>query len=241
MQDDGNSPKVTADDEKALFPDSPHHPDTDSPDQPLPPTPNTEIKQEIAAELNQAETAEQTAAAQATDPLPDDAVKISEPKEEEIKTTAGDVDAIHWTASEAVEHQRGALWYVVVSLVTAAIIGVTVWFKMWTTAGLALVVYVAILVIARRPTRTVNYTLTKAGLYIEDQLHPFAEFRAFGVRQEGPLWSIVLIPAKRFGLATTMYITEDQGESIVDAFGAVLPMENVKSDAVDKLTQRLKL
>ena len=175
------------------------------------------------------------------EPLPDRETEISEPETEEIKTRQGRVEAIHWTASEAIDHKRGVGWYLLVALIVLAIIGVSVWLRLWTTGGLALVVFVAIVVITRRPARTVNYTLTDEGLHIENQLHAFSEFRAFGVRKEGPLWSIILIPTKRFGLSVSMYITEDQGEAIVDALGSVLPMENVQPDMVDRIITRLKL
>jgi hypothetical protein len=83
--------------------------------------------------------------------------------------------------------------------------------------------------------------LTDQGLHVDGQLHRYDEFRAFGVRRDGALWQIVLIPVKRFGLSLTMYIQEEQGESIVDALGARLPMENVQADAVDKLIRKLKI
>jgi hypothetical protein len=50
-----------------------------------------------------------------------------------------------------------------------------------------------------------------------------------------------LIPVTRFGMSTTVFIHEDQGEQIIDIFGARLPMEETKLDFVDKLIQRLKL
>jgi hypothetical protein len=150
-------------------------------------------------------------------------------------------DAIRWTANEAVDHQRGKLWYLILTLVAVVVIGGMIFLKQWTTAGLALVVFVAILIVARRPVRQLHYTLTDAGIYVENQLHPFEEFRAFGVRQDGGLWQLGLIPAKRFGLALTMYIGQDQGEAIVDALGSILPMVESKTGAVDKLAHRLKL
>jgi hypothetical protein len=208
---------------------------------PEPPTPNAEVERKIADELNQTETEVAAADANPTDPLPDDEVKISEPHREEIKTKAGDVEAIHWTASEAIDHQRGFWWYFVVSLIAALIVGLSIWLKQWTTGGLALIILVTIIFIGRKPVRQINYTLTGEGLFVEDKLRPYSEFRAFGVRQDGPLWSIVLIPVKRFGMSTTMFITEDQGEKIVDAIGRVLPMENVQPDLVDRVIRRLKL
>lgn len=171
-----------------------------------------------------------------TNPIPGE-VHVSEPDEKDIS----EEHAIHWTASESLDFKRNARWYIIASLVATAIIGVEIWFRQWTGAVLALVIYAAVIILVRRPSRTVNYTLTSQGLYIEDKLHPFSEFRAFGVRQDGSLWTLVLLPAQRFSLSITMFITEDQGEAIVDALGTVLPMENVQPDIVDRITKRLKL
>lgn len=220
-------------DKDTLFPVNEDHPE--------PPKPNSEVEQEIADEINQAAAQDDAGNDNPTEPLPDHEVEISEPETEAVKTRKGNEEAIHWTASEAIDYKRGVSWYLIVALIVLAIIGVSVWLQLWTTGGLALVIFVAIVVITRRPARTLNYTLTAEGLYIEDSLHPFSEFRAFGVRKEGALWSIILIPVKRFGFSVSMYITEDQGEVIVDAFGAVLPMENVQPSTVDRIINRLKL
>ncbi len=208
-------------------------------------SPPPQVEQQIASQLNQQENAQIAAEQRAAQinpeaPLPGSGVRVSEPTVEEIPTRTGDVEAIHWTASESVDYKRNVWWYVIAGLITAAVVGVTIWLKLWTTAILAVVIFVAVVILVRRPARMVNYTLTSQGLYIEDKLHSFNEFRAFGVRQEGALWTLVLIPVKRFGLSVTMFINEEQGEAIVDAFGTVLPMENVQPDLVDRITRKLK-
>ena len=76
---------------------------------------------------------------------------------------------------------------------------------------------------------------------IDEAKHGFNEYRAFGVRKDGALWQLVLLPVKRFGLPTAMFINEDQGEKIVDFVGARLPMEKVEMDTADKISRRLKL
>ena len=51
----------------------------------------------------------------------------------------------------------------------------------------------------------------------------------------------MLTPRKRFSPRVTVYFPEAQGEEIVDAFGARLPMEEVKLDMLDKLIKFLRI
>ena len=150
-------------------------------------------------------------------------------------------EVIQWSASEVVEHSRGAWWYVIASVILVAMIGLTVWFQQWTSGGLALVIFITLIVVGLKPARELRYRLSDEGLSIEDRLYPMSNYRAFGVRKDGALWQLVLIPVKRFSLSTTVFIPEDQGEKIVDFFGARLPMEKVELDMVDKVSKRLRL
>jgi hypothetical protein len=166
------------------------------------------------------------------------------------KQPIGQALEIHWTASDSIEHNRGKNWYIgAVSVIIVVAIGLVVlaMFKIMslmsaiTTGLLAVVALIALLVVSKKPTRQLNYILTDAGLTIEDKLYPFSNFRAFGVQQIGALWQLVLVPVRRFGMSITIFIHEDQGEQIVDALGARLPMEDIKVDLVDKITHHLKI
>jgi len=153
---------------------------------------------------------------------------------------------ISWTASESIDHERGVWWYVIAVALVLIVLGLDFYiqhfsFSSISIAVLTLVILTAILTVSRRPARELHYTLTDEGLTIENQLRPFSEFSAFGVRHDGALWQLVLIPVQRFGLGVTMFINEDQGEAIVDALGARLPMENLKNDLLDKLIRKLKI
>lgn len=59
--------------------------------------------------------------------------------------------------------------------------------------------------------------------------------------REGNHFAIVLTPRKRFSPRVTVFFPEAQGEAIVDAFGARLPMEEVKLDMLDKLIKFLRI
>ncbi len=156
-------------------------------------------------------------------------------------TTVAPVQAIQWTASDSIDHERSKLWYFVAILVAASVIGLAIWLNQWSLAVLVAVILISVFVVVRKPAREVHYELSSEGLLIDDRKYLLDEFRAFGVRRDGALWQLVLIPVKRFALSITTFINEEQGEQIVDFLGAVLPMEEVKPDFVDSLSKRLKL
>jgi hypothetical protein len=180
--------------------------------------------------------------------------EVTETKLEEPETPAEPQDDkpaakglnISWTASESIDHERGALWYIVIVALAIAAVGLSWWlldglFSKISSTILAATIFAAVFTVSRRPARELHYVLNNEGLTIEDRQYPFSDFRAFGVHQDGTLWQLTLIPIKRFGLSVTMFIHDDQGEEIVDALGARLPMEEVKSDWIDKAVNKLKM
>jgi len=174
---------------------------------------------------------------------------ITDQDQSESKTPIAPVE-IRWTASDSIEHERGKGWYATVAAATLAILaglaalwffGIMELFAAITTGILVVIMLVTLLVVTRKPAHEVEYLMTDSGITMDGKLHPFAEFRAFGVQPVGVMWQLALIPVKRFGINVTMFIQEDQGEQIVDALGARLPMENVKNDLVDNIIRRLKI
>jgi hypothetical protein len=110
----------------------------------------------------------------------------------------------------------------------------------WTFMILVVVMAIAIGVFASRPPRTLRYELSDAGIQIENTDYRYSDFRAFGIIADGALFSVMLIPTKRFMPAVSMYFAQEDGEDIVDILGARLPMEDLHLDAVDRLIRRLR-
>ena len=157
---------------------------------------------------------------------------------------------IQWSASEAIDHNHSGKWNLVLVLITLAILAilaVLVVFNIFqivsaiSTGVMVIAMVAAIFVVSKRPAREINYILNGNGVVIDGIIHPFAEYRAFSVRQIGAMWELVLIPVKRFGLGNTMFIHEDQGEEIVDILGERMPMEESAENFVDKLIKIIKL
>lgn len=165
----------------------------------------------------------QLAPEQARQPLPETAVEL------------------HWEASEYIHHTKSPMWYLayvgVMLLLLALAYFVT---HSWTFIALVIVMSIALGIYANRPPRTLHYALTNSGIQIDQTVYKYTDFRAFGIMNDGALYSIMLIPAKRFLPAVSIYFAEDDGEEIVDILGARLPMEEIHLDVVDRLVRRLR-
>jgi hypothetical protein len=152
-----------------------------------------------------------------------------------------DKKTIKWQAAEAIDYKRSGGWYAALFIIALALVGVCVWLKQWATIALIVVIVVAILVVHKKPSRMINYELSNAGFSINGVRHEFSEYRGFGVRHDGEFWTLVLLPIKRFGTETTIFIRDDQGEAIVDMLGKILPMERLGRDFIGGITKKLKL
>jgi hypothetical protein len=147
---------------------------------------------------------------------------------------------VDWEASEYIHHHKNPLWFVGLAAVAVLVFGVSVFLQAWTFAALVVVMVAAIVFFAVRPPRSLHYKLSAKGLQIDEHFYGFGDFRSFGVVQDGGLFSIVLLPVKRFMPALTVYFEQQDGERIVDILGAHLPMEQMKQDSIDRWMRNLR-
>jgi hypothetical protein len=149
---------------------------------------------------------------------------------------------ISWQASEAVHHEKDVTWFIGVIVVAVLLLALSIFVvKSWTFTGLIVVMAVAVGVIGTRPPRVLQYQLSAQSLRINEKQFSLHDFRAFGIMQEDALYSVVLIPHKRFMPSVNVYFPAENGEEIVDVFGEVLPMEHVEPDILDRLSRKLHL
>ena len=149
--------------------------------------------------------------------------------------------AIKWQAHEHIEQKHNFWWFLGLFLICIGFSVIAILLKWWTFLILIILSTISIFISALRPPRIVNYALDNTGLTENTKLHPYNEYRAFGILQEGAHYSAVLIPKKRFSISTKIYFPETSGEAIVDALGNHLPMEEVKLDILDKLVNFLRI
>lgn len=151
-------------------------------------------------------------------------------------------EPVQWQAPEYLHHEKNPLWFIAFGIVVIALTAAAIFLmKSWTFALLIPVMAVALVAYSHRPPRTMDYVLSGKGLYINDTLHPFAEFKSFGVIHDDHEYSVVLIPVRRFRPSLSVYFPEDKGEALVDLLGVRLPMQPLKLDAFDKIVRLLGL
>lgn len=151
-------------------------------------------------------------------------------------------ETILWQAPEYVHRYKSPVWYGLFVLVVALLVAAAVFLmQSWTFALLIPVMAFALFAYSARPPRMMSYALSEKGLYINDTLHGFAEFKAFGVLHELDHFSLELIPVRRFRPSLSVYFDEASGEQIVDILGTRLPMQDVKPDGFDRIVRFLGL
>ena len=150
-------------------------------------------------------------------------------------------DAISWTASECIAHDKSASWYGMLALgalVLATVVYLLTRDKISTAvvivAGLALGVYGA-----RKPQQ-LRYELNEQGVGIGQKFHSYNEFRSFAVIDEGAFASISFMPLNRFGQLVTIYFDPADEDRIVDLLANRLPLENRQHDVVDRFMKRIR-
>lgn len=150
-------------------------------------------------------------------------------------------EIVNWEAREYILGEKKTGWYVGLVVVALGLIALAVWQEWWTFVVLIVLATVSLWIYTVRPPRVLHYSLGNKGLSEGNKLYPYEDYRAFGVLKEGKNFAIVLIPRKRFSPGVKVYFPEETGEKIVDAFGARLPMDEVKMDVLDKIVGFLRI
>lgn len=149
---------------------------------------------------------------------------------------------VHWQAVEYIQREKTILWYIILAIVTAALMLIAIlWMQSWSFAVLVPVMSVALIVYARRPPHEVSYTLSRQGLHVGDILYPYTDFKSFTLISGDDQHQIMLVPIKRFKPGVSVYFPEEVGERIVDMLAARLPMREQHLDAVDRLIRKLRI
>lgn len=163
------------------------------------------------------------------------------PSNDESYSAPDSGEAVRWQATEYVHREKDQIWFVVFGLITLTLMAAAVFMKAWSFAILIPVMAASLLIYARRPPRVMNYVLTGKGLYVNDYLFPYGDFKSFALTRTAEQYSIMLVPVKRFKPGLTVSFPAEAGEAIVDTLAARLPMEEAEPDLVDRLIHKLHL
>ena len=149
---------------------------------------------------------------------------------------------IRWQALEYMQHQHEPIWYIGFGATVLILIVVAIFvFKSPTFAVLVPVMAVALALYVRRPPATIDYTVSRKGIHVNDRLYTFDQFKSFSVVRQETTNHVVLIPRKRFQLGQNIYFPTEIGEKLVDMLAARLPMKEASPDIIDKLLAKLRL
>lgn len=150
-------------------------------------------------------------------------------------------DPVTWTASEYVDHGKGASWFVLFGLGLVALVGLIYFFSKDILA--TILVGVAGLmfgIFAARPPRVLTYVIDNHGITIGERHHPFNELKSFTLLEEGGLPSLMILPLKRFMPPITIFFDPRDEDKIIDALALHLPHEDKEPDLVDRLMSHIR-
>jgi len=180
--------------------------------------------------------------AEAPSNVPAPSVAATEATEQGEPLEAPEEEPVHWQAQEYIHHEKNALWFVFFAIVLIGLMAIAIFLMNSISFAILIpVMAVALLVYIHRPPRVLDYTLSRHGLHINDNLYPFSDFKGFGVIHDGHEYSVMLIPTKRFRPGVSVYFPEEAGEAIVDMLGTRLPMQQLHLDLVDQLLRKLRI
>lgn len=201
------------------------------------------VQEEPTEEVQAEETAPTT-----EEPVDEESVE-EEPADDEStdeqpqSVASSDEEPVTWQASEYIHLEKNGLWYVLLAIISLGLIALAIFvINSYTFAVLLVVMAIFLVIYSRVSPKVIQYTLSgDQGLYVDEKLYHFTDFKSFGLIKDGEHHSIMLIPVKRFSPGVSVYFPEEAGEQIVDILGARLPMKTIQLDLVDHLIRRLRL
>jgi hypothetical protein len=147
-----------------------------------------------------------------------------------------------WTATEYIDHNRGAGWYLLLLLATGALAaGAYFLTKEYFTVGIIVAIGIILLVYASQKPKQVTYELSNAGLRVGDKLYAYSLFKSFSLMHDGGLNSVQLTPLKKLMPPISAYYKAEDEEKITDILGQHLPFEEAQPSSIDRLSRRLRL
>lgn len=150
-------------------------------------------------------------------------------------------DTVTWTASEFVEHEKAASWFIILFAGGAGVVTLIYLItKEKTTAAVISMAVILFAVAAQRKPRTLTYEINSSGVTIGPKTYPYAQFKSFAVVEEGAFNSIQLMPLKRFMPPISLYCPPEQEQQVIEALGNYLPHEERRHDPIDRLMRKVR-
>jgi hypothetical protein len=157
------------------------------------------------------------------------------------------VEPISWSSTDGNNQQRSTKWYLVWILIILALAGGSlaanllfdIW-QIWTTVGLAIVIFISLIIVNKQPPQTIEYVLTDTDITINDKTSSLSAFQSFSITNRGNSQTISLIPIKRMSIPYDLIIPTKNAGEIVDILSIHLPMSQTGLNFTDKISSILK-
>ena len=156
--------------------------------------------------------------------------------------STGQHEAVSWTASEFIAHDKTTGWYLVLIAVALGVSAITYFFMgkgIFAPIGVLIVAALFGVVAARKP-RELPYSIDSKGIHIGNKKHSFAEFKSFSVVQEEGVEAIWLLPLQRFAPGLSIYFSPEDKDRILAILDDFLPVEQRELDFVDQLMHKIR-
>ncbi len=138
-------------------------------------------------------------------------------------------------------HDKSAGWYTALAVGTLLLAGgIYLLTRDFISTGVIVVAGILLGVYAGHQPRQLEYSVSHHGFTVGQKQFSYEEFRWFSIAPEGAFSSLVFMPLKRFAATTTIYYPPEAEERILTIITNHLPMEEHRSDAVDKLLRRIR-
>jgi hypothetical protein len=150
--------------------------------------------------------------------------------------------AITWTASEFIAHEKSVSWYGAlagVALVIAALMFLIT--HDWVSVAVVVVAAVMLGVYGARKPRQLQYQIDNRGISIGHKRYGYDEFRSFAVLPEGAFSSITFMPLRRFAPPVTIYYAPEDEDRIATLLAGQLPYDELhRQDVIDRLMHLIR-
>lgn len=175
-----------------------------------------------------------------------DADGSGQPASQDQSTLAQPITPKHqtsltWTASEYLAHDKNSTWFISLGgggiVIVALIYLIT---RDFVTITLVSGMVIIFGIFAARKPQILEYTLNYDGLQIGPKHYTFDSFKSFAVMDEGEVFSIMLLPLKRFMPTLSIYYDAKDENSIVDVLSGYLPVEQRTHDLTDQLMRKIR-
>lgn len=150
-------------------------------------------------------------------------------------------DVVTWEASEYIDHEKSPRWYVFLTVAALLLVAV-LWVSLrdvWSVIVVA-VMYMAIVVYARREPRVLRYSVSSMGISIGEKNFDYDQFKSFSVIEETGIPSVSLDPTQRFMPPVSIYFAPEDASRIVEELAKFLPQEQKTMSAVDRAMMRIR-